>query len=84
MSFSNIDDPRTFSERKLAGGGDRPWSLEEIVEAQQMDCAGDTEDIIAAALGRTITDVRAKLKPALEQPRPDRAGVGFSAMKGNR
>jgi len=73
-----------FSDRKLETDGDRvPWTLEELVEAQCMGCAGASSAEIAERLGRGVGDVERKLNVD-RVPRPPRettAGVGFPNLK---
>lgn len=87
MPFINgSDSPTSYSERKLGAGDDNaPWPLDDLVEAQRMECAGHDAPAIALELGRPISDVERVLgmTARVHQPRrPDRANVGFASMKG--
>lgn len=62
--------PRRFSEvkaQRLREGDEtairaEPWPFEQLVEAQQMACAGFSVEAIAEALGRPPRSVRIKLE----------------------
>jgi hypothetical protein len=65
------------------GAGFEPWSIETLVEAQRRECAGETLEEIADAMGLSVADVRERLQPAgMRRPRPERATVGYSQIKG--
>jgi hypothetical protein len=80
--LSGSEPPARFSERLSAFVDDMPWTLENLVTAQQMDCQLVPRDEIARQLGRRLEDVNRKLDGSGEPPRQTRAGVGFSSMKG--
>jgi hypothetical protein len=75
-----------FSQRRSDeyGAGFEPWSIETLVEAQRRECAGETYDQIADAMGLSPVDVAERLRPPeyRAQPRPERATVGYSQLKG--
>lgn len=66
------------------GAGFEPWSIETLVEAQRRECAGETHEEIADAMGLSVADVRERLQPTeMRRPsRPERATVGYSQLKG--
>jgi len=73
-----------YSDRKLETDGERvPWTLEELVEAQCMDCAGASAETIAERLGRGVADVDRKLHADRAPParRETTAGLGFPNLK---
>lgn len=89
MAFINgSESPQPYSERKLAGAGsdDLPWSLEDLVDAQNMEAAGASLEAIASEFGRTVENVKLALwnSGAARSARPLRANVGFAAMKERR
>lgn len=66
------------------GAGFEPWSIETLVEAQRRECAGETCEEIAEAMGLSPVDVKERLQPTemRRPPRPERATVGYSDLKG--
>jgi hypothetical protein len=64
------------------GAGFEPWSIETLVEAQRRECAGETIEEIAEAMQLSVADVRERLQPSARRPRPERANVGYSELKG--
>lgn len=80
-----MNEPIRFSERKLLSlRDDPPWSLEDLVAAQRMECDLTPYEKIAEALGRTVPDVMDKLRPpeGNRVVRQERANVGFARLKG--
>lgn len=77
------ESPVRYSDRKAqVGPRGAPWPLEDLVTAQQMDCAGIPREEIAAELGRGLDEVNRKLDGDVgAETRPDRAAVGFPALK---
>jgi hypothetical protein len=75
-----------FSQRRSEdyGAGFEPWSIETLVEAQRRDCAGETYDEIANAMGLSPVDIAERLRPQEFRPksRPERANVGYAQLKG--
>lgn len=65
------------------GAGFEPWSIETLVEAQRRECAGETFEEIADAMGLSVVDVSERLKPMefARRPRPERARVGYPQLK---
>lgn len=73
-------DKPTYSDRVLERDG-LPWTLEEIVRAQCLDCEGKPIEEIAHELSREISDV-ARVLYADPEPRQERAGVSRADLKG--
>lgn len=89
MPFINgSESPQSYSERKLAGAGanELPWSHEDLVDAQNMETAGVSLEAIASEFGRTLENVKRTLWPegSSRSARPERARVGFAALKERR
>jgi predicted transcriptional regulator len=60
-----------------------PWPLEELVQAQCMECEGRSYDEIAQALGRSSEEVRRRLDADPPPKRaPEFAGVAYRHLKG--
>ncbi len=76
------EPPVRFSERK-ASAYTLPWSIEEIVTAQQLDAGGAEIDAIADALQRPVHEVKQKLGyGGAPRALQTQANVGFASMKG--
>ncbi len=76
--------PYTQQRADRYGAGFEPWSIETLVEAQRRECAGETYERIAEAMGLSPVDVSERLRAhELRRPaRPERATVGYSNLKG--
>ena len=75
--------PYTHRRSDDWGAGFEPWSIETLVEAQCRECAGETHEEIANAMGLSVANVRERLQPdsMARRPRPERAMVGYSHLK---
>lgn len=60
-----------------------PWPIEQMVTAQQMKARGYTATQVAAAVNRTVDDVKASVDamPKATGARQARANVGFAGAK---
>lgn len=57
------------------------WPIKDIVLAQRMACEGSSFDDIAAAVGRSVDDVRRHLEPDPSRIRQEFAKVGYPHLK---
>lgn len=84
--YDSPADISPFSQRRSEeyGAGFEPWSIEVLVEAQRRECAGESYDEIAEAIGLSPVDVAERLRPPEHRARarPDRANVGYPQLKG--
>jgi hypothetical protein len=84
--YDSAADISPFSQRRSEdyGAGFEPWSIETLVEAQRRECAGETYEQIADAMGLSKVDVEERLRPPEHRAkaRPERANVGYSQLKG--
>ena len=84
--YDSLAEVQPFSRRHGDdwGAGFEPWAIETLVEVQRRECAGETPEEIAEAMGLSVVDVKERLQPteARRPRRPDRATVGYSQLKG--
>lgn len=77
--------PVKFSETKAERDTlkPEPWPIEQMVTAQQMKARGHTATQVAAAVNRTVDDVKASVDamPKATSSRQARAHVGFAGAK---